>query len=90
MNWTYECLIYLLIINFVTGILFAYDKQAAKKNRRRIPELTLHFFELAGGVFVNVVLMYTLRHKNRKFSYLIWTWLVGIGWMILLFYNFKY
>lgn len=77
MNWTYECIIYLLIINFVTGILFAYDKQAAKKNRRRIPEITLHFLELAGGVFVNFVLMYTLRHKNRKFCYWAWTLLIG-------------
>jgi uncharacterized membrane protein YsdA (DUF1294 family) len=81
------CLIwlYLLFINLISGIVFAYDKQAAKKNRRRIPELTLHLLEIPGGVFANLLLMNTLRHKNRKFSYWVWTWLVMIGWMIVVF-----
>ena len=90
MKLTYEFAIYLLIINFASGILFAYDKHAAKKNRWRIPEITLHIFELLGGVFAIVLLMYTLRHKNRKFSYWLWTWLIGFGWMILLYYNFNF
>jgi len=84
MNLTYEFAIYLLFINFVSGILFAYDKHVAKKNRRRIPEITLHIVELLGGVFTNIILMYTLRHKNRKFNYYWFTWLVIIGWVFLL------
>ncbi len=79
--------IYLIIINFVSGIVFALDKQAAIKNRRRIPEKTLHSLEILGGAFANLLLMYTLRHKNRKFSYWAWTWLVAIGWIIL--FSFK-
>jgi uncharacterized membrane protein YsdA (DUF1294 family) len=89
MNLTYEFAIYMLIINFVSGILFAYDKQAAKKNRRRIPEITLHIVELLGGTFANIMLMYTLRHKNRKFSYWVWTWLLMILWLAFLILYLK-
>jgi len=77
--------IYLIFINLISGIIFVYDKHAAIKNRRRITELTLHLLEIIGGVFANLLLIYTLRHKNRKFSYWIWTWILGIGWMIAAF-----
>ena len=89
MNLTYEFAIYMLFINFLSGILFAYDKQVAKKNRRRIPEITLHIFEFLGGVFANFMLMYTLRHKNRKFSYYWFTWLVMILWLAFLILYLK-
>lgn len=82
--------IYLLLINLLSGILFAYDKNAAKNNRQRIPERTLHLLEILGGAFANLLLMYTLRHKNRKFRYWVWTWLVMVGWIIgiyMLFYK---
>jgi len=90
MNLTYEFAIYMLFINFVSGILFAYDKHVAKKNRRRIPEITLHIVELLGGFFTNIILMYTLRHKNRKFSYWVWTWLMMILWLIIVIYRYHY
>jgi len=81
--------VYFICINIVSGIVFAYDKSAAARKRQRIPELTLHFLELLGGAFVNLVLMYTLRHKNRKFTYWVWTWILGIGWVIFLkYFNF--
>lgn len=80
---------YLAFINLLSGIIFAYDKHAAKKNRRRIPETTLHSLELAGGVFVNIFLMYTLRHKNSKFTYYWFTWLVIIGWVLILFNTYS-
>ncbi|MFT3752438.1 MAG: DUF1294 domain-containing protein [Paludibacter sp.] len=71
-------------VNVISGLLFAYDKNAARNNRQRIPERTLHLLEILGGVFANLLLMYTLRHKNRKFSYWGWTWLVMIGWIVVL------
>ena len=77
-------LLYLFFINLLSGIIFAFDKNAAIKEHRRIQELTLHILELLGGVFVNLLLMYSLHHKNRKFSYYIWTWLVGIVWILVL------
>lgn len=77
---------YFAAINLISGIFFAYDKFAAKSNKRRVFELTLHFLEIIGGIFANFLLMYMLKHKNRKFSYWIWTWLIMIGWVTLYFY----
>ncbi len=78
--------IYVVIINLVSGLIFAYDKYAAKRNKKRLPEQTLHFFEFIGGVFANIFLIYIIRHKNRKFNYWIWTWLIFIGWLLGLLY----
>ena len=71
-------------INLLSAIIFTYDKHAAIKGRSRIPERTLHLLEALGGVFANILLMYSLPHKNRKFSYWVWTWLVLIGWAIVI------
>ncbi|MDR3652932.1 MAG: DUF1294 domain-containing protein [Paludibacter sp.] len=75
---------YIGIINLLSGFIFVFDKQASIKGHRRIPEQTLHLLEILGGVFANLLLMYTLRHKNRKFSYWVWTWLIGIGWFLFI------
>jgi uncharacterized membrane protein YsdA (DUF1294 family) len=80
----YLCWYYVGTISFLSAIIFAYDKHAAKNNRHRIPERTLHLLEALGGVFANILLMYILLHKNRKFSYWVWTWLMLIGWVILI------
>jgi len=86
MNRTVETIffIYLIIINFASGIVFLHDKHAAIKNQRRIPERTLHLLEIAGGVFAIFLLMYTIHHKNRKFGYYGVTWVVMIGWIVVL------
>lgn len=78
--------IYLGIINFISGFFFYIDKKAAIKDRARIPEKTLHLFELIGGVFANIVLIYLIRHKNQKFSYWILTWIIFIGWGCLIYF----
>ena len=82
MIYNYWFWYYIVVINIVSGILFATDKYAAIKNHQRIPEKTLHIFEILGGVFVNILLMYTLHHKNKKFKYWGWTWITGIIWSI--------
>jgi len=82
--------IYLIIINLASGFLFAYDKYSSTKNLKRIPEKTLHFFELLGGGFANIILMYIIRHKNRKLSFWIWTWLILIGWVLIIYFLKRY
>ena len=86
-----RCIIwcYLLFINLISGFIFAYDKRSARLNQRRIHEKTLHFFEMLGGVFTNMILMYSIHHKNRKFRYYGVTWVVMIGWMIVMIYEFR-
>ena len=76
---------YFGVINLISGILFIIDRRAARKRRRRIPELTLHIFEAIGGVFSIFFLMYILRHKNRKSTYYMWTWTLVLWWHFLQF-----
>jgi len=77
-------LIYLLLINVISGFFFAYDKYAAVASFRRVPERTLHLFELLGGVFANLFFMFILRHKIRKSSYYKWTWLIFTAWLFII------
>ena len=74
-------LIYLLAVNLVASIFFISDKQRALHGRRRIPELVLHLLEALGGVFLVIPLMYIIRHKNRKISYFIITYLLFFAWI---------
>jgi len=83
-------IIYLIIINIASGILFSYDKHAARINHRRVPESTLHILEMLGGVFANMVLMYSIHHKNRKFRYYGVTWVVMMGWGIMIAFIFQF
>lgn len=66
-------------------MIFFYDKQAAKSNKQRISESTLHFLEMTGGVFFILFLMYFIRHKNLKYKYLFWTWTIGCTWLMALY-----
>ena len=79
----------LIIVNILATSLFCYDKLAAAKHRRRIPEAVLHTMELIGGVFVIIPLMYIIRHKNRKFSYFGITYLIFAGWCAVLYLFFS-
>ena len=76
--------IYLACINLFTAIAFWRDKRKAIKEKPRTPEARLHLLELLGGVFAVFLLMYRIRHKNRKFSYYIWTYLILVGWLFLI------
>jgi uncharacterized membrane protein YsdA (DUF1294 family) len=87
MNLTF-ILAYLLIINILSTIFFIADKIKAQQKKRRIPEKTLHIFEFLGGVFANLVLMYTIRHKNQKTSYFTYTYLALILWFLIFYLIF--
>lgn len=77
---------YLLGINVIAVVIFIYDKLAATQGKRRIPEFTLHLLELLGGVFGIVCTMLLIHHKNKKASYYIYTIVIAIAWLCLLYY----
>jgi len=76
---------YLLSVNIIAGIVFYSDKANAVRNNKRVPEKILHLMEFAGGVVLILPLIYLIRHKNRKRSYLIWTYLALFFWILLFF-----
>lgn len=78
--------IYLAIIGLISAILFAIDKHRAQKHKWRIPEKVLHLFELLGGVFAIVPMMYIIRHKNKKHQYYLITYLILILWLAAIYF----
>lgn len=88
MSITY-ILYYLAGISFISAIFFLSDKAKAKNNKRRISEKTLHILEFAGGAGINLILMYLVRHKNRKSSYYLYTYVAFILWLMLAYFYYK-
>lgn len=81
---------YFCFISFVSAVVFAWDKYKAKHSKWRVPEATLHLLEAAGGVLVVLLLMYTIRHKNAKFSYYGITYFILVAWLVALLLVWKY
>ena len=55
-------------------IAYALDKSAARKNRWRIPERTLHILALMGGWPGALAAQKIYRHKSRKRSFQLVFW----------------
>lgn len=59
-------LIYIVVINVVTFLVYGIDKWNAMHNLRRIPEKTLLASAAVGGSIGAYVGMQLFRHKTRK------------------------
>jgi uncharacterized membrane protein YsdA (DUF1294 family) len=55
-----------LCLSLATIALYAWDKAAARGNRRRIPEIQLQILSLAGGWPGAAVAQSLFRHKTQK------------------------
>lgn len=73
--------------SLITFIVYAHDKSAARRDRWRVEENTLHLLALIGGWPGALVAQYRLRHKSSKASFLgiFWTSvLLNTGSLVLL------
>lgn len=59
-------LLLLLLLNGYAFALMGYDKRAAQKGKRRIPERRLHQVAFLGGSLGMALGMQIWRHKTRK------------------------
>ncbi len=76
-------------INLFALILFGIDKLNSTKERKRVPELSFHFFSLIGGVigiFLGIILF---RHKIRSRNFLLIEFAIFLVWCMALFFIFK-
>lgn len=71
--------IYLLVINIVTFIVFAYDKRQAMRGGNRVREFVLLGLSFIGGALGGLIAMYVVRHKTSK-----WYFKFGLPAMIVL------
>ena len=79
-----------LVMSVVTIVVYAVDKHKASNGKWRIPEATLHLFELLCGWPGAMLAQVIIRHKNAKvpFQLVFWAMLV-INTAILAFFLFK-
>ena len=63
-----------LIASAVTFVAYALDKSAARNDRWRTPEKTLHLFAVVGGWPGALAAQKMLHHKSRKPSFQIVFW----------------
>lgn len=70
--------IYLVVINFITFLIYAVDKDKARKGKWRVPESTLLLFAAIGGSVGALLAMLLLHHKTKhpKFYILVPLFLV--------------
>jgi uncharacterized membrane protein YsdA (DUF1294 family)/cold shock CspA family protein len=63
-----------LVASVITFAVYAWDKSAAKRGTRRVPENSLHVLALLCGWPGALVAQEALRHKSSKTSFLIVFW----------------
>jgi uncharacterized membrane protein YsdA (DUF1294 family)/cold shock CspA family protein len=64
-----------LASSLIAFLAYAIDKSAAKRGARRIQELTLHLWALAGGWPGALIAQQLFRHKSKKRSFRIAFWI---------------
>jgi uncharacterized membrane protein YsdA (DUF1294 family) len=77
-------LLWLIVINVVTAIAYAYDKRAAPCGGRRIRERTLWVLCLLGGVLGAWIVFFGMRHKTRHQSFWVVQSAASVLWVVLI------
>jgi uncharacterized membrane protein YsdA (DUF1294 family) len=88
LTWTTAFLGWMLLINIISFVAVWSDKRKAEKDNWRTPERTLFAFALLGGIIGHIWAMRKFRHKTRKISFLLITFLlvlVNVFWWYLFF-----
>lgn len=75
LNWSWLWC-YLIGINVATFALYGYDKAAAGRVSRRVPEVVLHGAELLGGTPAAFVAQRVFHHKTQKSSFRLSFWII--------------
>ncbi len=80
---------WLLAINLIAFLAYAYDKRIASKRRIRLPEMLLLALAYSGGSLGALEGMHFFHHKTSKFSFQTRFWLIiAIQVILIAFYYF--
>ena len=61
--------IYILVLSFITFIIYGADKARAQRGLWRIAERTLLTLSLLGGALGGLAAMYLFRHKTKHWYF---------------------
>lgn len=75
--------LHLLFINAWTFAAYGYDKKAAVKGKRRIPEKSLHSMAFIGGTLGAFAGSRFFRHKTKKARFRALFWLLTVLQVLL-------
>jgi uncharacterized membrane protein YsdA (DUF1294 family) len=77
------------LMSLISFVMMGWDKRAARREKRRTPEKTLHIIELLGGFPGSFAGQHLFRHKRRKRRYQLVFWLIVVlhvaGWSVWLY-----
>lgn len=80
-------IVYLILINLFSFILFFVDKEKSKKGKWRIKESTLHAAGFMGGIIGSIAAMLLFHHKTKKPKFIVIT-IIALLFNTLLAYGF--
>ncbi len=80
---------YLIIINFISFIIYGVDKFLSIKHYYRISEFILLGFGFIGGVVGSILGMIYFKHKTKKIKFKIYLFLCFILWIYVLLKYYK-
>ena len=87
--WTI-LLIAVAVLNLICFFLMRYDKQCAKKGKRRVPERVLFLSAGCFGALGGVAAMQLFRHKTKHRSFrIVFPLLLVLQLLILFFAAYK-
>lgn len=73
-----------LMLGVVSFGVYGFDKRAARRGDRRVPESTLHGIDLIGGIAGGLLGQAAFRHKTRKEGSVIVTALIAAAHFVAL------
>jgi uncharacterized membrane protein YsdA (DUF1294 family) len=73
-----------LMLGAVSFGVYGFDKRAARRGDRRVPESTLHGIDLIGGTAGGLLGQAVFRHKTRKERFVIATALIAAAHTVAL------
>lgn len=77
-------LLYLIVINILTFLLYGIDKLKAKADWWRIKESTLIGMAVIGGAYGALIGMYLFHHKTRKAKFYVTVPMLVLIYTVLL------
>jgi uncharacterized membrane protein YsdA (DUF1294 family) len=77
-------LLWLIVINVITAIAYAYDKLGAPRGGRRVRERTLWILCLLGGVLGAWIVFFGMRHKTQHQSFWVVQSMASVLWGVLI------
>lgn len=78
-------ILYFIIINILSFILYGFDKRLAIKRKDRVEEKLLFFVSFLGGGLGSLIGMKIFRHKTNKVLFWIINSISIFVWFIIIF-----